>query len=267
MQKYEGKLVYQSFDEEGVIEIVESEGVRALHFGSSSRQSSMLIDAPEQLHSPYARAMMAWLLFKEQPGDVLMIGLGGGLLTKFLLNHFEDVKIHVVEYRSGVAKIARSHFGLPLDPRLKIQIGDGAHVIRQKSLTKGELYDVMMIDAFDHAGLSESIGGEAFFDDCKTLLKRDGILVINLWGTEKAQFQQIAWHLGRVFDWRLLFLPVRGRGNIIGFAFNDDTQRFSLKALRNRIERLENDYRLEFSSFVHDLKRNNRTLFNRIIQS
>lgn len=265
MRKYEGQLVYQSFDEEGIIEIVESEGVRALHFGSSSRQSSMLVGDPDQLHSLYARAMMAWLLFKERPGDVLMIGLGGGSLAKFLLQHFDDSKIQVIEYRRGVVKVARSHFGLPLDPQLKIKIGDGGHYIRQKSLTHSELYDLLMIDAFDHDGMSDSIGGEAFFDGCKALLKPDGILAINLWGTEKGLFQQVTWHLGRIFDWRLLFLPVRNRGNVICFAFNDDQLKFSLKELRSRAQQLENEYHLEFSAFVQDLKRNNRN-FNRIIK-
>ena len=95
----------------------------------------MLLSDPDQLHSLYARAMMAWLLFKDQPGEVLMIGLGGGSLAKFLLQRFEDCKIKVLEYRRGVVKIARSHFSLPLDPRLKIKIGDGGHYVRQKSLT------------------------------------------------------------------------------------------------------------------------------------
>ncbi|CCE24968.1 MULTISPECIES: spermine/spermidine synthase domain-containing protein [Methylotuvimicrobium] len=266
MRKYQGQLVHQSFDEEGVIEIVESEGVRALHFGSSSRQSSMLLTDPDQLHSLYARAMMAWLLFKDAPGDVLMIGLGGGSLAKFLLQRFEDCKIKVVEYRRGVVKIARSHFDLPLDSRLKIKIGDGGHYIRQKSLTASESYDLLMIDAFDHEGMSDSIGGEAFFDGCKTLLKPDGMLIINLWGTDKALFQDVAWHLGRVFDWRLLFLPVRGRGNVIGFAFNDPMPLPTQKELRGRTQALENNYHLEFPVFLQDLKRNNRTLFNRIIK-
>ena len=85
MYKYDGLLIHQEYDEQGLIEIVETEDVRALHFGTHPRQSSMLINAPYELHSKYVRAMMAWLLFKEQPENVLMIGGGGGLLSKYLL--------------------------------------------------------------------------------------------------------------------------------------------------------------------------------------
>lgn len=266
MRKYEGQVVYQSHDDEGIIEIVETEGVRALHFGSSSRQSSMLIKEPDQLHASYARAMMAWLLFKDRPGQVLMIGLGGGTLTKYLLHQFDDCKIKVVEYRRSVVKIARSHFELPLDPRLKIKIGDGGHFIRQRGLTHSGHYDLLMIDAFDHAGMATSVSGEAFFDSCKALLKQDGILAINLWGTDKPLFQQVAWHLGRIFDWRILFLPVRGRGNVIGFAFNEGVETPTMKALLARAQELEQQYHLEFPTFVKDIKLNNKTVLTRVIK-
>ncbi|WP_306305967.1 hypothetical protein [Methylomonas koyamae] len=43
MYKYEGLVIHQSHDDEGVIEVVENNGERALHFGSPARQSSMLI--------------------------------------------------------------------------------------------------------------------------------------------------------------------------------------------------------------------------------
>lgn len=78
MQKYNGLLVHQEIDEFGAIEIVETDGVRALHFGSDSRQSSMTINLPNELHSVYTRTMMSGLLFNETPRHVLMVGLGGG---------------------------------------------------------------------------------------------------------------------------------------------------------------------------------------------
>ena len=266
MRKYDGLLVYQSHDDEGIIEIVEAEGIRALHFGSSSRQSSMVIKQPEQLHSLYARAMMAWMLFKDHPGQVLMVGLGGGTLAKFMLHHFDDCKIKVVEYRRSVVKVARSHFELPLDPRLKIKIDDGGHFIRRQSQTYTEQHDLLMIDAFDHAGMATSVSGEAFFDSCKVLLKDDGILAINLWGTDKALFQQVAWHLGQIFDWRILFLPVRGRGNVIGFAFNDGVARPTMKAMKARANELELHYCLGFPTFIQDIKRHNSKVLTRVIK-
>lgn len=266
MYKYEGLVVHQSHDDEGIIEVVENNGERALHFGTSARQSSMSLAEPNQLHSLYARAMMASLLFHEQPTEVLMIGLGGGTIAKFLLHQFKDCRLKIVEFRSSVLKIARSHFGLPFDPRLKVKIGCGAQHVRQQSREHADLYDLMMIDAYDATGMAAEVSSEAFFDDCYRLLNKKGLLVINLWGTDKALFQQVSWNMGRIFNWRVLYLPVRNRGNVIGFAFGEHFPKPSLKQLIDKAKCLEQQYQLEFPLFLQDFRRYNSSAIQRVFK-
>jgi len=266
MYKYDGLVIHQSHDDDGILEVVEQQGVRSLHFGSYSRQSSLLLSDPERLYLDYARAMSSWLLFKESPDNTLLVGLGGGSLAKHLLHHFPECRIRVIEYRKSVVKIARSHFGLPLDPRLKIIIGDGGKYLRQHTESHSEHYDLLLIDAFDHEGMAQSICSEAFFDACKAVLKKDGIMAINLWGTDKTLFEQIALWLSRVFNWKILFLPVRGKGNIIGLAFNEDTPLYSLRDLRERANALEQHYQIEFPVFLKDLTKHNSRLMSKVIK-
>ncbi len=268
MYKYEGLLIHESHDDEGIIEIIECKGVRSLHFGSHPRQSSMLLTAPDKLELNYVRAMTSWLLFKPTlDDDALVVGLGGGSLTKHLLEHFPDCRLKVVEYRKSVVKIARSYFGLPLDSRLKIIVDDGGDYIRQRAESYREHYSLLFIDAFDHEGMATSICNEAFFDACQALLKKDGILVINLWGgTSNPEFQQVSQWLARAFNWQVLFLPVRDRGNIIAFAFNNYAPLFSLKELRINALALEQQYQIEFPTFLKDLKRHNASTFNKVIK-
>ena len=267
MQKYEGQLIHQSRDDEGVIEVVDKEGVRALHFGSHSRQSTMLIGDPNQLNSYYARAMMGVLLFNDNPEDILMIGLGGGTLAKYFLHQFSECNIKVIEYRKAVLKVARSHFSLPLDPRLKIKIGCGGEYVSSQSKQSQQKHDLLVIDAYDHEGMALEVSSENFFDGCRTLLKDDGLLAINLWGTNKDLFQQVAWNMGRVFEWKILFLPVRKRGNIIGFAFRENARKYTMKELRAKAKQLEDQYQIEFPVFVKDFKRNNTSVLDKVIKS
>ena len=269
MYKYEGLLIHESHDDEGIIEVVEHKGVRSLHFGSHPRQSSMLLTDPDKLELDYVRAMTSWLLFKPTlDDDALIVGLGGGSLTKHLLQHFPECQLKVVEFRKSVVKIARSYFGLPLDPRLKIIVDDGGDYIRQRAQTYREHYSLLFIDAFDHEGMASSICNEAFFDACKALLKKDGILVINLWGgTNNPEFQQVSLWLGRIFDWQTLFLPIRDRGNIIALAFNDYSPRYSMKELRTNALELEQQYQIEFPTFLKDLKKYNASTFNQVIKT
>ena len=268
MYKYEGMLVHESYDDEGVIEVIECKGVRSLHFGSKPRQSSMLLSDPYKLELNYVRAMTSWLLFKPTlDDDALVVGLGGGSLTKHLLQHFPECRLKVVEFRKSVVKIARGYFGLPLDPRLKIIVDDGGGYIRQRAETYREHYSLLFIDAFDHEGMASSICNEAFFDACKDLLKKDGILVINLWGGKNnPEFQQVSLWLARVFDRKTLFLPVLDRSNIIGLAFNNYSPLYSIKELRVNALALEQLYQIEFPAFLKDLKKHNASTFNQVIK-
>ena len=268
MHKYDGRLIYESHDDEGILEIVERDGVRSLHFGSHPRQSSMLLSDPHKLELDYVRAMTSWLLFKTTIDDVLIIGLGGGSLAKHLIHHFPECHLKAIEYRKSVVKIARSHFGLPLDPRLKIIVNDGGQYMRQQAETCLEHYNLMFVDAFDHEGMASSICNIAFFDACKAMLKNDGILVINLWGgVHNPMFQQISLWLCQVFNWKVLFLPVRDKGNIIAFAFNDYSSRYSMKELRMQALNLEQRYQIEFPIFLKDIGKHNASTIDQLIKT
>ena len=85
MYKYDGLLIHESHDDEGILEVIDNKGFRSLHFGSSPKQSSLLIADPNKLVLDYVRAMTSWLLFKPSlEDDALLIGLGGGSLAKHL---------------------------------------------------------------------------------------------------------------------------------------------------------------------------------------
>jgi spermidine synthase len=267
MYKYDGLLIHQDYDDDGALEVVEVDGVRSLHFGSLPRQSSMLLSEPNQLYLEYARTMTSWMLFKETLiDDALLIGLGGGSLAKHLLHQFPHCQVKVVEYRKSVVKIARSHFGLPLDSRLKVVVDDGAEYVRKRLDSERELYSLIMVDAFDATGMAEAICNFEFFKHCHALLKKDGMLVINCWGgVRRPQFQKIALWLGRLFNWKLLFVPVAGRGNIIGLAFHEKTPTYALKDLRTRAIVLEQLHQIEFTRFLKDLVKHNASVLQNII--
>lgn len=267
MYKYDGLLIHQSHDDDGIIEVVEEKGIRSLHFGSEPRQSSLLLADPDKLELSYVRAMTSWLLFKPSLDDeALIIGLGGGSLTKHLLLHCPDCRLRVVEYRKSVVKIARSHFGLPLDPRLKIIIDDGGGYVKQRTEAHAERYSLLLIDAFDHENMAASIANQDFFDACKAVLKKDGLLVINLWGgNDNPQYAQCTQWLARTFNYRTVFLPIRERGNVIAIAFNEDAPFFTLKYLRQRAIALEQDYQIEFPTFLKDLKKHNARVFDQFV--
>lgn len=263
MRKYDGIVIHRSVDRVGVLEVVDDRGIRSLHFGTNPKQSSMSISDPVRLELPYSRAMMSALLFNPSPRKALLVGLGGGSLAKFMLHVFPNCVIDAVECRESVLKLARGFFHLPEDPRLSVTIDDGARYILESAMEREQDYDLIFIDAFDHAGMAQSINGYRFTDACLRLLTPAGILAMNLWGTDSDTYEQSMDSLTLSFDDRLLSLPVRGRGNIIVFGFRTALNRGALKALKTRAAELEARFGLEFPVFLRDLRRYNGSFLQR----
>ena len=100
MDIYRGRKLCSVRDAGQLIEVFDDGKSRSLHFGTPARQSSMALDAPDRLQLPYTQAMMAFLLFQPQPEAVLMVGLGGGSMAKFLLRHERAVSA-LDDYSNG----------------------------------------------------------------------------------------------------------------------------------------------------------------------
>jgi spermidine synthase len=266
MRKYNAILIHQIHDDDGIIEVVEADGVRSLHFGSYSKQSSMSLDAPDKLLLSYCRAMMSWRLFLDGFDDALLIGLGGGSLAKYLLRHFPRGNIEAFETRENVVQVARSHFRLPDDPRLNIRIGDGGEYIRQTAWRGWKRYDLLLIDAYDRDAMSASVDGPTFFDACRELLRPQGVMAINLWGANNPGFERTAAYIGQSFDEKVLFVPVHGKDNVIALGFSPALPKPCLQQLRRKAEFMETHSQIEYPAFLKDLKKHNAETLKRVMQ-
>lgn len=257
MYKFGGLLIYEGGDELGPIEIVEDGATRSLHFGSEPKQSSMDLNDPYRLALLYSRAMVAGLLFNETPRNVLLIGLGGGSLAKFLLHHFPDCRVDVVEYREAVHQLARRYFHLPDDARLRVHIADAGEFIRRAD--EGfHAYDLIMVDAFTGDGLAHSTVGLSFFECCRRHLAANGVLTANLWSNDAIRLEDVLQAIQDSFDGRMLRLPVSGKANVIALATQQGSPRRELRRLTERARLLQTRTRVEFASLLNQLRKHNR---------
>ena len=108
------------------IDVSESDGVRSLHFASHAIQSSMRLKKPFHLELTYTRAMMMFLLFHARPRKILLVGLGGASIPKFIHRFLPDMKSITIEIHRKVIGVAHLMFHLPPnDKSLKVIHGDG----------------------------------------------------------------------------------------------------------------------------------------------
>src|SRR4051812_16977495 len=132
-------------DDESVY-ISERHGVRSLHIGSDTVQSSMRLAKPNDLELSYTRSMMGFLLFMPPPTRVLMVGLGGGSLAKFIFHRLPDARIQAVEVNPRVVAIARQCFHVPPDDeRFEVTVADGAEHVQREDV----FADVILVDGYE----------------------------------------------------------------------------------------------------------------------
>jgi len=74
--------------------------------------------------------------------SALLIGLGGGLLSSFLINFMPHLELSVVEIDSEMLKVAKDYFGLPTE-KINVIIDDGLKFIQS---TESQ-YNLIFIDA------------------------------------------------------------------------------------------------------------------------
>jgi len=125
------RRVRSSVDSLPEVEISEVDGIRSLHLGSETVQSSMNIDDPTDLVLSYSRAMMGFLLFNSDPSHIMQIGLGGGSLARFIDFYLRDTKSVAVDINPQVIAVARAFFELPEEgERFEIVEADGADYVK-----------------------------------------------------------------------------------------------------------------------------------------
>jgi spermidine synthase len=245
---------------EEAVEVTETNGVRSLHLGSSTIQSSMRMSAPYDLELTYSRGMMTYLLFKCDIREILIIGLGGGSIPKFFHHYLPEVKTRVVDINPRVIEVARSHFMLPPDDaRLQVIEGDGVEYLRVHPGTA----ELLILDAFDGRGVPMDMYSQSFFDMAAEALTPEGMLAVNLWGSDK-NFDLYLQRLEQTFNGQVLVLPTGRPGNIVVFGFRRTPPDLRWSSLRERAKQLGEQYRIEFLEFVERLRDNNPSTANRL---
>lgn len=250
MRFFSKRRIHKSVAEDGSVDVSEQDGVRSLHLGSDTVQSSMRIAAPNALELHYTRSMMAFLLFQPEPREVLMIGLGGGSLVKYVYHHLAECHTTALEINPQVVAVARNLFFVPPDDdRLAILLEEGAQYVA----THPACADVILSDGFDGEMLAEPLSTQLFFTDCRRALRPNGVFAINLWGSDPL-FPTYLQRISAAFDGMTLCLPSERHGNIIVFGLARSQNNPAWDDLRERARVLQGSHDLDFLRFVERLR-------------
>src|SRR6267142_377626 len=235
------------------IEIVEEDGVRVLQIGGRAIQSAMRLDAPDAIELDYVRAMMAFLLFCPEPRDILMIGLGGGSMARFVHARMPRTRVTVVEINPGVVTVARKYFRFPEeDERLELVIGEGAGAVARRTAS----CDVLVVDGFVNGKVADSLCTPAFYDAAFAALRPRGAMVANFMADD-AKLERHCARIEKAFGRPPALLLAEEQDNLIAFALRGGPSRLAWARLKARARQANARFGLPLETCVAALRQRN----------
>lgn len=199
-----------------MLNILESDGVRTLHFGTPVVQGAMRIDRPHDIELEYVQQMMMWLLFREDASHIVQLGLGAAALTKFCYHRLSPARVTAVELDPGVIDTCRIHFALPPDDeRLSMLNMDARDYVNDFSRRRS--IDVLQVDLYDAQAKAPMLSTDAFYAACANCLTARGMMTINVYCDWPDHLHHIQM-MEKSFE-AVAWLPEVHDGNIVAIAF------------------------------------------------
>lgn len=182
-----GELEHEEASAFSTIRIRRDGDIRLLTFvrdnGQEAVQTRINLSAPHSLQSPYARGMFTSYLYQPNPRRVLIVGLGGGAIVRFLTHYEPDAQIDAVEIDPVVVKLADQYFGARTGGNVRIHTADAVKFIEATS----DRYDLIMMDAFlrpsgdtDTTGVPKGLKTIEFLQRLKLTLAPGGVVAFNV---------------------------------------------------------------------------------------
>lgn len=236
--------------------IITDEGsLRSLRFGTEERQSCLDLQAPQILQLAYTRWMVTALLLPPQPEKFLVVGLGGASLPHFLLHHFPESSLTIVEKERLVIELAHGFFRLPLTDRVRM-VHQDALFFAEKEPCGG--YHVAFLDIFGAGAMAPALFEVNLYRKLLTQLDADGVLAVNLWSGDRALYQQALEAINEACEGQMLFMQVKRRSNVILLVFPGPIPHQRIKKARKQGPLYQQRFGLDFPQFFKRLRRTNR---------
>ncbi|MBV1880970.1 MAG: hypothetical protein KUG82_05015 [Pseudomonadales bacterium] len=250
----------------GQLEVREDAGLRWMHYNNGSVESVMSLEDPSNPILAYAQAMMSFLLFQQQPKNILNLGLGGGSVIRFCSQFLPQSNITTIEINPDVAEVCSQYFGTNTHSSNLI-IDDGQRYLN--NLARGNSprdtinsncksqYDTILVDLFQAEGMADCINNNTFYDDCVQCLSPNGVMVLNLIVNDIDRMTDLLSKVWKSFSGRVICFSLDNCSNIIVLAFREQFQLDPQHLLKSRAIDLQNNTRLSFTHYADSILKSN----------
>ncbi|MFV8752306.1 spermidine synthase [Nannocystaceae bacterium ST9] len=174
------RLIHEQRAEFGPLSVTESgEGRRSLWFGRGRVcQGVVELGRIGCVGMPYVAVAIAALSVARGLDRVLVVGLGAGVLPRFLHAHLPRTQIDVVEIDPVVVAVAERFFEFETDAHLRVHVADG----RDYLASCDARHDAIILDGHGLHEVPSQLSTPEFLATTRAALRPGGVVVANVWG-------------------------------------------------------------------------------------
>jgi spermidine synthase len=177
-QRVDPSVLYEGDSAYSHITVREEGDQRCLYFGRKDAvQSCIRPEAPDEAVFEYTQLMFSGLALVPEPRRVLMVGLGGGIVSGVFARHLPDVGVDIVEIDGRVVDLCRRWFQFTDRPGQRVHVGDGRTFVRR---ARSE-YDLILLDAYLGDYIPFHLMTAEFLAQVREALAPGGAVVANVW--------------------------------------------------------------------------------------
>ena len=210
----------------------------------------MRMAVPEQIELEYVQQMMMWMLFNDNPAQVVQLGLGAATLTKFCYRYFPQAKVSAIELNPNVIDMCRKQFHLPdNDDRLNVMEADALDFVLNPA-RHGSI-DILQVDLYDAQAQGPVLDTPEFYQACADCLSENGMMTVNLFSSEENRRLNLA-AMELAFD-AVVWLPEVHDANVVVLAFKR-APAIDFTVLYQRAAIIRINYKLPAPYWVNGLK-------------
>jgi spermidine synthase len=249
----------------GTVIVIDDGVYRTLKFASESNSATQskvyLKDKNKLLFNYTICSTLGFVLFREptkEINNVLMIGLGGGSLPRFIKKYFPQANIDNVEIDPLIADIAKKYFFVEEKNGFNVYVEDGRKYIERIN----KRYDVIILDAFGSDNeIPLQLTSQEFLIHVKSRLSLQGIVITNFINHDQRKYESIAATYRSVFKHVMRFnLDEFNKTNIIIISFDDESKNFELKEFIRRADEFSKFFNNEYDLRKYAVLRDNDSL-------
>lgn len=246
-----GALLHETTSNYSHIRVREKAGVRSLLFvdedGTEQRQSAVAMAQPGKNQLGYTESLFTSKLYRYPQDRVLIVGLGGGGMLRFLNHSFPEMMVEAVEIDPVVVRLAAEYFEVRPGPRTRLHTRDAFAFFREET----GLYDAIYMDAFLRPAHDAAVEDKtirlktvAFLKTVSSRLKPGGVVAFNLIEARSGTTDDLT-AIRTVFPTTTLF-NVPGSGNLVVIGSSEVPAPDAAELMR-RAKRLDAELAVELS--------------------